>query len=160
VVDQSWARVGSSNLNVSSLLGNYELDLIAESDEFAAALADQFLRDVTSCQEIVLQPGRRFLPQRLVRAPGAPPLRVREQRHRRSRYELGAAAVVAVRRVAGGVKRTIGVTAALVFAVLGALLVLFPRGMSIILASGAFLLALGSGAYALERHRTREPEDR
>src|SRR5204863_165276 len=27
LVDQRWARVGSSNLNVSSLLGNYELDL-------------------------------------------------------------------------------------------------------------------------------------
>ena len=160
VVDQRWARVGSSNLNVSSLLGNYELDLIAESDEFAAALADQFLRDLASCREIVLQPGRRFLPARLVRAPGSAPWPVPEQRHRRSSYELGAVAVVAVRRVAGGVRRTIGVTAALGFAAGGGLLLVFPRVMSIALAAGAFLLALGSGAYALERRRSREPDDR
>ena len=160
VVDQCWARVGSSNLNVSSLLGNYELDLIAESEEFAAALAEQFLRDIESCQEIVLQAGRRFLPARLVRASGAAPLPVPEQPHKRSKYELGAVAVVAVRRVAGGVRRTIGVTAAIVFAALGVLLLLFPRAMSIVLASGAFLLALGAGAYALERRRSREPGDR
>jgi cardiolipin synthase len=160
VVDQRWARVGSSNLNVSSLLGNYELDLIAESEEFAAALADQFLRDVESSQEIVLQAGRRFMRARLVRAPGIAPLSVPEHRHRRSRFEIGAAAVVAVRRVAGGVRRTIGVTAALAFATLGGLLLVFPRAMSIALATGAFLLALGSGAYALERRRSREPDDR
>jgi cardiolipin synthase len=160
VCDHTWARVGSSNLNVSSLLGNYELDLIAESEETAAALGDQFLRDVASCQEIVLQPGRRFLPARLVRAPGTAPAPVREERHRRSKYELGAVAVVAVRRVAGGVRRVIGVTAAATFATVGGLLLLFPRVMSIVLAAGAFLLALGSGAYALERRRSREPDDR
>jgi hypothetical protein len=115
---------------------------------------------MTSCQEIVLQPGRRFLPARLVRAPGTAPLPVPDQPHRRSRYELGAVAVVAVRRVAGGVRRTIGVTAALAFAAMGGLLLMFPRTMSIVLASGAFLLALGSGAYALERRRSREPGDR
>ena len=156
VVDQRWARVGSSNLNVSSLLGNYELDVIAESDELAAALAHQFLHDLTSCQEIVRQPGRRFLPARLVGAPATAPPPVA---HRRSSYELGAVAVVALRRVAGGVRRTIAATAALAFVVLGGLLLVFPRAMSIGLAAGAFLLALGSGAYALERRRSREPDD-
>src|SRR5207249_10230544 len=39
LVDHRWARVGSSNLNVSSLLGNYELDLLAECNQLAAALA-------------------------------------------------------------------------------------------------------------------------
>ena len=38
--------MGSSNLNVSSLLGNYELDLLTDSDAFAAELAHQFLRDL------------------------------------------------------------------------------------------------------------------
>jgi cardiolipin synthase A/B len=159
VVDERWARVGSSNLNVSSLLGNYELDLVAESDELAAALADQFLFDLTSCREIVLQPGRRFLPARLVGAPAIAPPPVPDPPHRRSSYELGAVAVVALRRVAGGVRRAIGATAALAFVTVGGLLLVFPRVMSIVLAAGAFLLALGSGAYALERRRSREPED-
>ena len=160
VVDQRWGRVGSSNLNVSSLLGNYELDVVAESDELTAALAHQFLHDLTFSQEIVLQHRRRFLPARLVGAPAtaAPP--VPREPHRRSTYEMGAVAVVVLRRVAGGVRRTIGATAALVFVTLGGLLLAFPRVMSIVLAVGAFVLALGSGVYALERRRSREPDNR
>src|SRR5207249_6168259 len=53
LVDHRWARVGSSNLNVSSLLGNYELDLLAECNQLAAALAQQFLRDLATSREIV-----------------------------------------------------------------------------------------------------------
>ena len=151
LVDQRWARIGSSNLNVSSLLGNYEIDVVAESEELATALAQQFLHDLASCQEIVLQPGRRFLRARLVGGPAtaAPP--VPEQRHHRSGYEMGAAAVVAVRRVAGGVRRTLGATAALAFLTIAGLSLAFPRFMSISLAVAALLLAVGSGAYALER---------
>jgi cardiolipin synthase len=159
VVDQHWARVGSSNLNVSSLLGNYELDLIAESDELAAALAHQFLRDLASCQEIALQPGRRFLPARLVGARATPLPPVPDEPHRRSKYELGVVAVVALRRVAGGVRRTIAATAALAFVVVGGLLLVFPRAMSITLAAAAFLAAAASGVYTLERRRSREPNN-
>jgi cardiolipin synthase len=165
LVDQRWARVGSSNLNVSSLLGNYELDLLADCDTFAAELAHQFLRDLASSREIVLHAGRRFLPARLVGAPAtapapSPPAAAGEPHpHKRSRYELGAAAVVALGRVAGGVRRTIAATAALLFLAAGALLLLFPRVMSIVLAAGAFSLGLGAGAYALERRRSQEADD-
>src|SRR5437773_8753347 len=104
LVDHRWARVGSSNLNVSSLLGNYELDLLAECNQLAAALAQQFLRDLATSREIVLQARRRFLPARLVGAPATAPSYVPEQPHKRSRYELGAVAGVTVRRrsAAGG----------------------------------------------------------
>lgn len=159
VVDQRWARVGSSNLNVSSLLGNYELDLVAESNELATALAEQFVQDLASSQEIVLKSGRRFLSARLVGSAATAPL-PRPEQHHRSRYEMGAAAVVALRRVAGGVRRTVGATAALAFLAIALLSLVFPRTMSITLAVGAFVLALGSGAYALERRRSREPDDR
>src|SRR5207237_4645988 len=107
LVDHRWARVGSSNLNVSSLLGNYELDLLAECNHLAAALAQQFLRDLATSREIVLQARRRFLPARLVGAPATAPSSVPEQPHKRSRYELGAVAVVTVRRLAGGLRRGI-----------------------------------------------------
>src|SRR6266699_3540563 len=131
LADQRWARVGSSNLNVSSLLGNYELDLLAECEELTAALAHQFLRDLGRSNEVVARPRRRFLPSRLVRAPtpaGAPV--AAEQPHKRSGYELGAVTVVALRRVAGGVRRTLAATAAFVFLALGGLLLAFPRLMS------------------------------
>src|SRR5260370_13599955 len=101
LVDHRWARVGSSNLNVSSLLTNYELDLAAECQGLTAELADQFRRDMRLSREIVLQARRRLLPPRLVDAPttGAdvPP----DTSHKRSGYELGALAVGAARRLAG-----------------------------------------------------------
>ena len=80
-------------------------------------------------------------------------------RHKRSGYELGAVAVVALRRVAGGLRRAIAGTAALLFLVLGALLLLFPRVMSIVLAAGTFWLALGFGVYAFGRRRARGRDD-
>jgi len=159
LVDHRWARVGSSNLNVSSLLGNYELDLFAECNELTAALAQQFLRDLASSREIALQPGRRFLPARLVGAAATAPSLVPEQPHKRSGYELGAVAVVTLRRVAGGLRRTIAATAGLTFLTLGGLLLVFPHVMSIVLATAAFAIALGLGLYAFERRRARDEAD-
>jgi cardiolipin synthase A/B len=160
LVDQRWARVGPSNLNVSSLLGNYELDLLADCEELTAALAHQFLRDLASSREIVLRTRRRPLPSRLVGAPTTPaPAGPSDGHHVRSGYELGASAVVALRRVAGGVRRTIATaTAALSLAAAG-LLLAFPRAMSLVLAAGALTLAVGSGLYALQRRRSKEPDD-
>jgi len=162
LVDHRWARVGSSNLNVSSLLTNYELDLVAECEELTRELAAQFRRDLAASREIVLRARRVPLPPRLVGAPatGRGDAAVRPgTRHKRSGYELGAVAVVALRRVAGGLRRAIAVTAALTLAGVGGLLLVFPRIMSIVLAAGTFWLAIGFGLYALERRRTREPDD-
>src|SRR5439155_204107 len=158
LVDRRWARVGSSNLNVSSLLTNYELDLAAECEALTGELANQFRRDLASSREIVLQARRLKLPPRLVGAP-AQSEPAGDAPHKRSGYELGAVAVVALRRVAGGLRRAIAATAALGCAVLGGLLLVFPRIMGIVLAAGAFTLALAFGVYALERRRTREPLD-
>ena len=158
LADQRWARVGSSNLNVTSLLGNYELDVVAECADLSADLARQFLRDLASSREVVLSGKRRFLPRRLVGAPAAA-APAPEPAHKRSGYELGTVAVVALRRVAGGVRRTIAATTAFVFSLLGALLLAFPRFMSIVLGFGAFIVALGFAIYALERRRAQEFED-
>jgi len=161
-VDRRWARVGSSNLNVSSLLGNYELDVVAECEGLTDALASQFRRDLAASREIVLRPRPMRLPPRLVGAPAAedaPEPSVGEMLHKRSGYERAAVAVVALRRVAGGLRRAIAVTAALVCAGLGGLLLAFPRIMGIVLAAVTFWLALGFAAYAFGRRRSREADD-
>ena len=44
VVDSRWARVGSTNLNVASWIGNYELDVVVEDGTFAHAMKDMYLR--------------------------------------------------------------------------------------------------------------------
>ena len=156
LVDRRWARVGSSNLNVSSLLTNYELDLTAECEVLTEELARQFRRDLASSREIVLQPRRMRLPARL--AAGTAPDEG-DTPHKRSGYELGAVAVVALRRVAGGLRRAIAATAALGCVVVGSLLLVFPRIMGIVFAAGAFTLALAFAVYALERRRARDSDD-
>ncbi len=157
LVDRRWARVGSSNLNVSSLLTNFELDIAAECEELTGELAAQFRRDLAASREIVLRPRRLLLPPRLVGAPAPEP--GGEASHKRSGYELGAVAVVALRRVAGGLRRAIASTAALLCTGAGVLLLAFPRVMGTVLAVGAFGLALIFALYAFERRRTRDEDD-
>jgi cardiolipin synthase len=156
LADRAWARVGSSNLNVSSLLTNYELDVVAECDDLATGLANQFRRDMSYAREIVMQPRRIRRPALVgTAAPDAseaPPAAA----HKRSRRELGTVAVVAFGRVLGGVRRTIAGTAALTFTVIGGLLLIFPTVMSVVLAAGAFWLAAGLLLYGLQKRRARE----
>lgn len=158
LVDRRWARVGSSNLNVSSLLTNYELDLAAECEHLTEELARQFRHDLASSVEVVLQPRRLRLPERLVGAPATGAVSS-DVPHKRSGYELGAVAVVALRRVAGGIRRAMAATAALGCAIAGGLLLAFPRVMGIVLAVGAFTLALAFSVYAFERRRARDADD-
>ena len=152
VVDREWARVGSTNLNISSLLGNYELDIVAECDSLTEALARQFRHDTAQSREVTLLERRR-LPARLVHAPSEP------APHKRSRRELQAAAAIALVQVAGAARRMLAGAAATALVILGGLLLAFPTAMSLVLASGALASALGLVVYAMARRRTRRKTD-
>jgi cardiolipin synthase len=54
VADDRWARVGSTNLNVASWLGNCEIDVAIEHTGFAELLAGQYESDLEHATEIVL----------------------------------------------------------------------------------------------------------
>ena len=54
VADGRWARVGSTNLNLASWMGNWELDVIAEDEPFSRKMEDMYLRDLAHSIEIVL----------------------------------------------------------------------------------------------------------
>lgn len=69
VADGAWARVGSSNLNVASWIGNYELDAVIENEAFAAEMERMYLADLEYSTEIVLQPRRRRLDETYRGAP-------------------------------------------------------------------------------------------
>jgi cardiolipin synthase len=58
VADGFWARIGSTNLNIASWMGNYELDVAIENAAFATAMATQFEADLTRATEIVLTRNR------------------------------------------------------------------------------------------------------
>ncbi len=58
VADGMWCRVGSSNLNAASLLGNWEIDVGVMDASLAGQLEGLFMADLASSVEIVL-PGSR-----------------------------------------------------------------------------------------------------
>ena len=65
VADGRWARVGSSNLNLSSWLANCEIDAAIEDGGFAGQMQEQYLRDLDNATELQLR-GRRPQPQALI----------------------------------------------------------------------------------------------
>ncbi len=95
VADGQWGRVGSTNLNIASWLGNCELDAVIEDEHFAREMEKMYLDDLTNATEIVLDTKQR------VRAPGEP-------RHRRPAVTSGSGS--AGRAAAGAVRigNTIG----------------------------------------------------
>jgi cardiolipin synthase A/B len=58
VADRRWGRVGSSNLNIQSWLGNWELDGAIEDEGFAGQMEDMYLHDLENATEIVLSDNR------------------------------------------------------------------------------------------------------
>ncbi|UEM19864.1 phospholipase D-like domain-containing protein [Skermanella mucosa] len=54
VADGHWARVGSTNLNIASWIGNWELDLAIEDGGFAEAMETMYLEDLAQSTEVVL----------------------------------------------------------------------------------------------------------
>jgi phosphatidylserine/phosphatidylglycerophosphate/cardiolipin synthase-like enzyme len=55
VADGWWSKVGSTNLNLSSLYANWEIDLVAEGPGFASKMEQLFEEDLAGAREV--QPG-------------------------------------------------------------------------------------------------------
>jgi cardiolipin synthase len=130
VADGRWARVGSTNLNIASWLGNRELDVVVEHEPFARQMQDMFLHDLDRATEVVLQRNR-------VRAPGAP------SRRRGAPARGGGSGG----RVAAGAVR-VGNT---VTAAVASTRVLEPVEANIALVAGAILAALAILAFTHPR---------
>jgi cardiolipin synthase len=62
VADGRWGRVGSSNLNMASWLGNWELDVAVENPGFANEMEQMYLEDLDNATEIVLSEKNRVRP--------------------------------------------------------------------------------------------------
>ncbi|CAA9431383.1 putative phospholipase D family protein [uncultured Rubrobacteraceae bacterium] len=54
VADGWWAKVGSTNLNFSSLAANWEIDLVAEDFSFASEMERVFEEDLANAREVRL----------------------------------------------------------------------------------------------------------
>lgn len=62
VADGRWARVGSTNLNIVSWMGNWEMDVVAEDERFAQEMENVFVQDLAHATEIVLKEKRSIRP--------------------------------------------------------------------------------------------------
>ena len=80
VADGRWARIGSTNLNIASWMGNYELDVAIEDERLARQMEALYEQDLANATEIVLGPRRRVRPAQ------------RMPRYRRRRRGTGSAA--------------------------------------------------------------------
>jgi cardiolipin synthase len=58
VADGRWARIGSTNLNLVSWTGNWELDVAVEDEGFARQMEEMFVDDLKKSTEIVLRERR------------------------------------------------------------------------------------------------------
>ena len=131
VADGRWARVGSSNLNLASWMGNWELDVAVEDAGFAREVEEAFERDLGSATEVVLATARRLRGH----APQHPAARRREREGSAvaaaGALRLGSAVGAALggRRVLGRTEGDVLGWAGL--ALLGAALlaILFPRAV-------------------------------
>ena len=55
VADGWWSKVGSTNLNFSSLVANWEIDLVVEDTDFARQMEQLFEDDVSNSREVRLE---------------------------------------------------------------------------------------------------------
>lgn len=69
VADGRWARIGSTNLNINSWIGNWELDVAIEDGQVAGVLQDHYESDMARSTEIVLRGAKVTVPTVLPAAP-------------------------------------------------------------------------------------------
>lgn len=182
VVDGSWCRVGSSNLNSASLMGNWEIDVGVMDGGLASQLEGLFLADLASSREIVLPtvrvpapmaPGEietpkesldpeGSLPERLerqLRTLGSSPARLRMAPFVRAGSLLGSA--LAGNRRLGREDRTVLGTLSVVLLLSAALFAFFPVlvGWAVAAVAGWFGLITGIRAYVQARRAHAEERE-
>jgi cardiolipin synthase len=136
VADSHWARVGSTNLNLASWIGNYELDVAIEDEQFAQTMERMYREDLSHATEIILSPKRR-----LQQTSPLQRQRIRGSRGSSSRAAAGAlriansiGAAITSQRVLGPAEaKMMGMTGALLLAI-AVIAGIWPRVVAIPLA--------------------------
>ena len=183
VADGVWCRVGSSNLNAASLMGNWEIDVGVLDRGLAAQMEGLFLADLASSREIVLPRsprGRRgerprgeapVLPQESLDPEGTLPERLEKQlRTLGTPGRLGMAPLVRAGSAFGGAlagnrplgreDRTVLGTMSVFILVLAVLAGFFPVLVGWGVAAVAFWFGTVTGIRALAQARRGRAEER
>ena len=168
VADGQWARVGSSNLNIASWLGNHEIDVAVEDEGFAGQLTAQYERDLENATEIVLVPRkRRHRTTEKVRSSETRPPRVRHAGGSSSRAAVGAlriansmSAVLTNRRVLGDVSIGPMLIGTLALVALTIVAILWPASVAwpFALFAAWFALNLAIRSWRLRKRQLRNAQ--
>ena len=161
VTDGRWARVGSTNLNLASWIGNYELDVVVEDRGFAEAMEEMFREDLTGSTEVVLSEKHAV---RLARR------RTRHSR-RRKRFASGSVgrvgagairigsavgAAITNHRVLGSAEAKITLVGAIILAAFALVSLLWPRWITVPMALVSCWLAICLLIRSYRLHKSRE----
>lgn len=169
VADTRWARIGSTNLNLASFVGNYELDIAIDDAGVAREMEAMYRHDLERATEVVLERRRRHVRTRLSREPGrkTPPRRARigsATRAAAGALRIGSAvghAIARPRELGFGEGRVIAAGGLLLVA-LGAIAFQWPRAVAWPLAAFAVWIGLAILVHAWRGYRAvrRAAKDR
>jgi len=166
VADCRWARVGSSNLNISSWIGNFELDVAVEHEPFARQMEEAYLEDLERTTEIVLNPRNRVRPS--VPVPFVERRRIPRGRGSASRAAASAlrigntvGAALTNRRILGPAEAGVMAKMGLLLLVLAALGVMWPEVVAVPVGvvAGWIGLSLLIKAHRLRRVGSEQNDD-
>jgi cardiolipin synthase len=162
VADARWSRIGSSNINLQSWLGNWELDVAIEDEGIGRTMGEIYERDLERSTEVVLE-NRRLRRAASARRVG------RRRRGSATRAAAGGAlrmgstfgAALTERRPLGPAEAWTLLYGALLLGTLGFVGIMWPRGLAWPLGVLALWLAaswlLGAARlWVARRHATRE----
>ena len=164
VADGKWARVGSTNANVTSWFGNWELDVAIEDENFGREMMEMFERDLQNSTEVVLKSRKLYSGERR-RAPRLEEWRTRGKSTRRA----AAAGAIRLGRTLGAAitkRREVGAAEAynlfwssLIFLGVGMLALKYPKAIAWPLGVLAVWFAVAGmfQAWRLYDRDTREP---
>ena len=157
VADGRWVRIGSSNLNPSSLIGNYELDVLIEDEALADAMERQFRLDIGRSREVRRRPlrGPRRISEALPTALTRESPEVDPGRYRRTRRDTRHRAALVLRTIASNARRSVFLPLTGIFVALGLLFFALPRQTAYVFGVICAWLAISAGREAFRRRADR-----
>ncbi|MEY4597690.1 MAG: hypothetical protein RLZZ445_487 [Pseudomonadota bacterium] len=162
VADGRWARVGSTNLNIASWIGNYELDIAIEDQSCAGEMQQMYEEDLGYATEIVLGPRHRVSHSSPRARLGTAGSGGRASRAAAGALRIGntVGAAFSNRRMLGPAESGTMLSAALGFLGLAAIALLLPLALTVPLALLAFWIGLTLLVRAWRVRKGGSEEDR
>jgi cardiolipin synthase A/B len=162
VADGRWARVGSTNLNIASWMGNWELDVVVEDERFGREMEKMYLEDLGNATEILLNERNRVrLAARRVKQRGRGRVASGSARGVAAgalRIGNAVGAAITNHRLLGAAEARLMGSASLLLAALSAMAIKWPRSIAMPFAVIGIWTAISLLVRAWKLHRKHRRE--